>query len=117
MSAASSTFRRRTGLFRSGEPFIWIAGTGLAAAVLMVAGLLALVLANGLGFFWPADLHAWTLTSDMEVVSAHLMVTAGTDAHGVLDQARSVLRDRYGIDHATLQVEPDDHQGCEDVNW
>lgn len=63
------------------------------------------------------DLHAWTLTSDMEVVSAHLMVTAGTDAHGVLDQARSVLRDRYGIDHATLQVEPDDHQGCEDVNW
>ena len=63
------------------------------------------------------DLHAWTLTSDMEVVSAHLMITAGTDAHGVLDQARSVLRDRYGIAHATLQVEPDDHQGCDDVNW
>ena len=63
------------------------------------------------------DLHAWTLTSDMEVVSAHLMITAGTDAHAVLDQARAVLRDRYGIGHATLQVEPDDHQGCEDVNW
>ena len=63
------------------------------------------------------DLHAWTLTSDMEVVSAHLMVTTGTDAHSVLDQARAVLRDNYGIDHATLQVEPDDHQGCEDLNW
>ena len=71
MSAASSTFRRRTGLFRSGEPFIWIAGTGLAAAVLMVAGLLALVLANGLGFFWPADLHAWTL-DDGRVVAGRL---------------------------------------------
>lgn len=52
---------RRTGLFRSGEPFIWVTGTGLAAAVLMVAGLLWLVLANGLGFFWPADIQSYTL--------------------------------------------------------
>lgn len=63
------------------------------------------------------DLHAWTLTSEMEVVSAHLMVTNGTDAHAVLDQARSLLADRYGIDHATLQIEPEDHTGCDDVNW
>lgn len=63
------------------------------------------------------DLHAWTLTSDMEVVSAHLMVRAGTDAHGVLDQARQVLLDGYGIHHATLQVEPDDHEGCHEITW
>jgi cobalt-zinc-cadmium efflux system protein len=63
------------------------------------------------------DLHAWTLTSDMEVVSAHLMVTVDTDAHAVLDRARALLRDTYGIDHATLQVEPDDHQGCAEVTW
>lgn len=63
------------------------------------------------------DLHVWTLTSEMEVASAHLMITAGTDAHGVLDQARDVLRTTYGIDHATLQVEPDDHLGCHEVTW
>lgn len=63
------------------------------------------------------DLHVWTLTSEMEVASAHLMVRAGTDAHSVLDQARDVLRAGYGIDHATLQVEPDDHLGCHDVTW
>lgn len=63
------------------------------------------------------DLHAWTLTSDMEVVSAHLMVRAGTDAHGVLDRARQLLGERYGVAHATLQVEPDDHIGCEEVTW
>ncbi|WP_421118049.1 cation diffusion facilitator family transporter [Aquihabitans daechungensis] len=63
------------------------------------------------------DLHAWTLTSDMEVVSAHLMITTDTDPHGVLDQARAVLRDTYGVDHATLQVEPDDHQGCSEITW
>ncbi|MCB0972698.1 MAG: cation transporter [Acidimicrobiales bacterium] len=63
------------------------------------------------------DLHVWTLTSDMEVASAHLMIGAGTDAHSVLDAARDVLRDDYGIDHATLQVEPDDHLGCHEMTW
>jgi len=61
------------------------------------------------------DLHVWTLTSEMDVASAHLMVAVGTDAHGVLDQARLVLRERYRIDHATLQIEPDDHEGCEEM--
>jgi cobalt-zinc-cadmium efflux system protein len=63
------------------------------------------------------DLHVWTLTSEMDVASAHLMVAAGTDAHGVLDRARDVLRRRYDIAHATLQVEPDDHTGCAEVSW
>lgn len=63
------------------------------------------------------DLHVWTLTSDMDVASAHIMVCDGTDAHGVLDAARVVLRDAYGIAHATLQVEPDTHVGCDDVTW
>ena len=63
------------------------------------------------------DLHGWTLTSDMEAASAHLMVSAGTDGHAVLDQARSLLVDRYGISHATLQVEPDDHEGCMEIGW
>lgn len=63
------------------------------------------------------DLHVWTLTSDMEVASAHLMVARGADTHGVLDEARQLLADRYGITHATLQVEPDDHEGCAEVAW
>ena len=63
------------------------------------------------------DLHAWTLTSDMEVVSAHLVVTVDTDHHAVLDQARDLLRAEHGIDHATLQVEPESHEGCAEVAW
>lgn len=63
------------------------------------------------------DLHVWTLTSDMEVATAHLMVAVGTNSHTVLDQARELLAERHGITHATLQVEPDDHHGCEDVSW
>ena len=63
------------------------------------------------------DLHVWTLTSDMDVASAHVMVRSGTDTHAVLDQARSLLRDRHHIDHATLQIEPDTHTGCDEVAW
>lgn len=63
------------------------------------------------------DLHAWTLTSGMDVTSVHLMVGEGTDTHGVLDQARQMLEKNYGVTHATLQVEPDDHDGCAEVTW
>jgi cobalt-zinc-cadmium efflux system protein len=63
------------------------------------------------------DLHVWTLTSDMEVATAHLMVATGTDTHAVLDQARTLLAERHGITHATLQVEPDDHHGCDEITW
>jgi cobalt-zinc-cadmium efflux system protein len=63
------------------------------------------------------DVHVWTLTSGMEVATAHLMIHAGEDAHGVLDRARQVLIERYGVEHATLQVEPDDHSGCAEVRW
>lgn len=63
------------------------------------------------------DVHVWTLTSGMEILSAHLMVATGVDSHGVLDEARDLLVDRYGIDHATLQVEPEDHSGCEEIAW
>jgi cobalt-zinc-cadmium efflux system protein len=63
------------------------------------------------------DLHVWTLTSEMEAASAHLMTTADTDPHAVLDQARVLLQDVYGIDHATFQVEPETHTGCTEVSW
>lgn len=63
------------------------------------------------------DLHVWTLTSEMESATAHLMVAVGTDTHAVLDAARDLLQSRYQLEHATLQVEPADHTGCDEVYW
>jgi cobalt-zinc-cadmium efflux system protein len=63
------------------------------------------------------DLHVWTLTSDMEVASAHLMVGLDADSHAVLDRARELLAHDHGLAHATLQVEPEDHHGCDEVSW
>ena len=63
------------------------------------------------------DLHVWTLTSGMDAASVHLQVPLGADSHDVLDRARRVLQDRFGIAHATVQTEPIDHEGCREVSW
>ena len=63
------------------------------------------------------DLHLWTLTSGMHVATAHLVTADTADGHAVLDRARDLLRDRHGVAHATLQVEPVGHTGCEKVGW
>lgn len=56
------------------------------------------------------DPHVWTLTSEMDVASAHLMIDAGADSHAVLDEARRLLAERHHVTH-TLQIEPEDHRG------
>ena len=63
------------------------------------------------------DLHLWTLTSEMEVLTAHVVTTDETESHAVLDRAREVLAERHGISHATLQVEPSSHRGCDELDW
>ena len=42
-------------LWRSGEPFIWLTGGALATALIMVGGLLAIIVVNAGGFFWPSE--------------------------------------------------------------
>lgn len=63
------------------------------------------------------DLHAWTLTSGMNVATAHLLLLPGSEGHAVLQEAQRVLRVDYGIEHATLQVEVRPTPGCEEVTW
>jgi cobalt-zinc-cadmium efflux system protein len=63
------------------------------------------------------DLHVWTLTSEMDAASAHLMAGEGADHHRILDEARTLLSDRHQIAHATFQVEPETHTGCAEVHW
>lgn len=62
------------------------------------------------------DLHVWVLTSGMNVATAHL-VGGASDVDRVLAEARAVLRDRHGIEHATLQVESRPAPECHEVSW
>ena len=63
------------------------------------------------------DLHVWQLTSGMNVATAHLVTSEQGTTHEVLDRARQELETRFGIAHATLQVEPADHRGCDEMTW
>ncbi|MDG4827386.1 cation diffusion facilitator family transporter [Asanoa sp. WMMD1127] len=64
------------------------------------------------------DLHVWTLTSGMDVASAHLGIEGDAEVATVLAAAREALHDGFGIDHATLQVEPVAATGdCRTASW
>ncbi len=61
------------------------------------------------------DLHAWTITSGMNVVSAHVVMTGGADPAGVLDQLSQCLAGDFDIEHSTFQLEKSDRRPVEDA--
>lgn len=54
------------------------------------------------------DLHVWEVSSAMPALAAHVIVERDCDCHAARLQLVEVLRDRFGIEHTTLQM---DHQG------
>jgi cobalt-zinc-cadmium efflux system protein len=64
------------------------------------------------------DLHVWTLTSGMEVASAHLTTLRDANPAEVLEAAQHFLSHNYHIEHATLQVEPGHSaKRCSEMSW
>jgi cobalt-zinc-cadmium efflux system protein len=51
------------------------------------------------------DLHVWEITSGEPAMSAHVLVAAGLDCHGVRADIEELLRHDYRITHSTLQVD------------
>jgi len=54
------------------------------------------------------DLHVWTITSGIEALTAHVVLTEGTargDSNGVLAKLTALLKEQFGIDHTTIQLE------------
>ncbi|HEU4673893.1 MAG TPA: cation diffusion facilitator family transporter [Candidatus Limnocylindrales bacterium] len=58
------------------------------------------------------DLHAWTITSGMNVVSAHVVLTPDAEPGDVLDELGECLSDDFDVNHSTFQLETPDH-----VRW
>ena len=59
------------------------------------------------------DLHLWEITSGAAALSAHVIVAPALDCHQVRLDLESMLRERYGLTHTTLQVDhaqPDLHR-------
>jgi cobalt-zinc-cadmium efflux system protein len=61
------------------------------------------------------DLHAWTITSGLPVLSAHVVVGPDADAGRVLDGLGACLSGHFDIEHSTFQLERPEHRGHEGV--
>jgi len=63
------------------------------------------VMAGVAGVTGVHDLHVWSITTGMVAMSAHVRVEDGQVGREILRELRERLRDRFGIDHATIQLE------------
>lgn len=54
------------------------------------------------------DLHVWTITSGFESLSAHVRLGAEPRGSELLTEIRCMIQDRFGIEHITVQLEPED---------
>jgi len=66
------------------------------------------------------DLHVWTITSGMPVMSAHVVVDDSIgemgEAHAVLDHLTGCLSEHFDVEHSTFQIEPVGHVDSEHVH-
>jgi cobalt-zinc-cadmium efflux system protein len=51
------------------------------------------------------ELHVWTVTSGFDALAAHVVVDPDADRDRARRELELLLRERYGIEHTTLQME------------
>jgi cobalt-zinc-cadmium efflux system protein len=59
------------------------------------------------------DLHVWTITSGLPVLSVHVVLERDADAGRVLDGLGDCLAGHFDIEHSTFQLEQPEHRGHE----
>jgi cobalt-zinc-cadmium efflux system protein len=56
------------------------------------------------------DLHVWEIGSGFPALSAHVLVRPADDCHATRRDLERLIKERFGIDHTTLQVDHQPHQ-------
>ena len=59
------------------------------------------------------DLHIWTVAPGLDALSSHVVVPVGENRDAVVQRLQVLLRDRFNIEHVTLQIV---EQGSERVH-
>ncbi len=116
-------------ILRTGDPFIWLTGGALASALLMIVALLALVITQALGVFWPSAVRYVKLSENREALGQVRQRTlappsANDSAPAYRIQMQVGNRDIYSADFRWIdesQVQeasyPDDAIVFERVEW
>ncbi|HKF42328.1 MAG TPA: cation diffusion facilitator family transporter [Thermoanaerobaculia bacterium] len=58
------------------------------------------------------DLHFWTLTSGLHSASVHIRASETRPLEDVLAAVQGLLREKAGVDHATIQIEQGREMSC-----
>ena len=61
------------------------------------------------------DLHVWSMTSGMPLMSAHVVIADGAPAGRILDDLNTCLEEHFDIEHSTIQIERTDRSAREHV--
>jgi cobalt-zinc-cadmium efflux system protein len=54
------------------------------------------------------DLHVWSIASEITAMSCHIVLKTTEDAGRALAAASGLMREKYGIEHTTIQIEFED---------
>ncbi|HML94744.1 MAG TPA: phosphate ABC transporter permease PstA [Thermodesulfobacteriota bacterium] len=105
--------------WKSGDPFVWLTGVALMFSLLMIAGLMYLIAAKGLGFFWPSDLAEVKLKDGSvflgEITGHEKAKVHGPEGEDVFverTQLKIGNRDIYGLDFKWI-----DDNNIEDTSY
>jgi cobalt-zinc-cadmium efflux system protein len=58
------------------------------------------------------DLHVWPMSANETALTAHLVAAVEADRSALLHDIDHAMRDRFGICHCTVQIEPPDGHAC-----
>jgi phosphate transport system permease protein len=84
--------------WRVGEPMVWLSGAALSLTLLTAIVLLAVIMINGLGVFWPSELHELKLKDGSQVIGQLMRSEPTADNSGLRRQYKIANRDLYGLD-------------------
>lgn len=104
--------------FKTGDPWIWLIGGGLAISLIMVVGLMTLIAVRGFGHFWPSALVATTATVDGREVPV-LGVVSETEtltAQRIRESGQPVPEDQLLVTRYLIKTGNRDISG-RDFNW
>jgi len=62
------------------------------------------------------DLHVWSIASGTTAMSCHIVLKSNEDAERSLAESSRLMRDKYGIEHTTIQIEFDNWNTPSDNN-
>lgn len=92
---------------------VWMSLAGVPSGIDVAQVELALAALDGVDAVH--DLHVWPLSTTETALTAHIVTSRADYPDALLAAARTVLHDRFGIEHCTIQVErhhSTDHSDC-----